>query len=261
MRIIAADDEARALRLLTSTIMEVVPDAEVLGFQDALSAIEFASNNICDAAFLDIHMRDMTGLELAKRLKDVYPDINVVFVTGYSEYALEAFGLYASGYILKPVDADGVRRAMANLRHPIEEVPPKKNLYIRCFGSFEVFHNGTPLNFSRAKSKELLAYLTDRAGATCTTRELISVLWEDEPAGLSQSSNLRNLISDLKNTLATVGQENILIKGRGTLSIDIEKIDCDYIDFLRSIPSAVNSYRGEYMVQYSWAEMTAASLK
>ena len=60
------------------------------------------------------------GIVLAKKLKEIYPKINIVFVTGYSQYANEAFALHASGYVYKPVTADKIINEMENLRNPIK---------------------------------------------------------------------------------------------------------------------------------------------
>ncbi len=79
-------------------------------------------------------------------------------------------------------------------------------------------------------------------------------------AKLSTQQHLRNLIADLKNVLTDAGVGNTILKNRNSIAIDCVLVDCDYYDFLRHIPYAVNSYHGEYMMQYSWAEITTASL-
>ena len=259
MRIIAVDDERLVLQLLVDSITQVVPEAEIHGFRKPGEAIMFARENGCDIAFLDIKMRGMTGLELARQLKDILSDINIIFVTGYSEYTLDAFRLYASDYLLKPATPQLVKQAIEHLRTPIKPKADKK-LSIQCFGNFEVFAGGKPVVFKRAKSKEILAYLVDRMGATCTMGELMTAIWEIGPDNSSRQSNLRNLISDMKHSLADVGAGEIIIKGRNSISLDINAVNCDYYDFLHHIPYAVNCYRGEYMAQYSWAEITTASL-
>ena len=259
MIIIAVDDEKLALDVLVDTINEVVPSAKIFGFRQPLEAISFAENESCDIAFLDIKMRGMTGLELAKRLKDINGKINIIFVTGYSEYSLDAFRLYASDYLLKPVDEEHVKKALENLRSPIN-ITQKKKVRIRCFGNFEVFVNNEPLNFNRTKTMELFAYLVDRKGASCSMSEITAKLWEDKPDSVSQKSNLRNLIYDLKNTLANVGADEIIVKNRNTIRLKTELVDCDYYEFLKGNLSSVNTYQGEYMHQYSWAEMTTATL-
>lgn len=119
LRILAVDDEPLALEMLADAIKKAAPDAEVIEFGTPSELLRYAENNICDIAFLDIHMRGMTGIGLAGRLKEKLPDINIVFVTGYDEYAGEAMALHASGYIVKPVTAEKVFRELADLRHPV----------------------------------------------------------------------------------------------------------------------------------------------
>lgn len=258
MRIIAVDDEKLALETLVNSITKVAPEADIHGFRKPDEATLFVQQNECDIAFLDIKMRGMTGLELAKQLKDIKGDINIIFVTGYSEYTLDAFRLYASDYLLKPATPEQVKQAMEHLRTPIKPKADKK-LYIQCFGNFEVFADGKPVIFKRTKSKKLFAYLVDRMGASCTMGELMTVIWEDGSDTSSRQSNLRNLISDVRRTLSDMGAGDIIHKERNKISLDINSVNCDYYDFLHNIPYAVNRYRGEYMMQYSWAEITTAA--
>lgn len=148
---------------------------------------------------------------------------------------------------------------LEHLRYPPENAPV--GIKIQCFGNFEIFVGGRALAFKRSKSKELLAYLVDRNGATCTNGEMLAVLWEDKPDSASLHSHLRNLIFDLSHTLEDAGVTGLLIRGRSTLALDTSKVDCDYYNFLRGSRSATNSYRGEYMTQYSWAEVTRSALR
>lgn len=259
MKIIAVDDEKLALDTLVDSIEKAVPDASIAGFRKPDDALQFICENDCEIAFLDIKMRGMTGLELAKRIKQIRGDINIIFVTGYSEYSLDAFRLYASDYLLKPATPDAVRQAMEHLRTPVKPAHTKRARF-QCFGNFEVFVDNKPLVFKRLKSKELLAYLVDRMGASATMGELMTVIWDDGADTSSRQSNLRNLIAELKNVLTEAGVESIILKNRNSIALDCKAVDCDYYDFLRHIPYAVNSYHGEYMAQYSWAEVTTAAL-
>ena len=133
-------------------------------------------------------------------------------------------------------------------------------LYARCFGPFEVFSQGRPLLFQRRKTKELLAFLIDRRGATCSAEEIGAVLWEDEADLRKTKHQLRNLVSDLRQTLKKIGMEDLLIRKSGILAIHAEQLECDFYQMLRGDPEAINAYRGEYMTQYSWAELTAGKL-
>ena len=228
--------------------------------EDLRAKVQFVyTNTHAKYDALRLTMRGMTGLELARQLKDIQGDINIIFVTGFSEYSLDAFRLYASDYLLKPATPDAVRQALGHLRTPVRPAQTKK-IRFQCFGNFEAYVENKPLVFKRAKTKELLAYLVDRMGASATMGELMAVIWEDGPDTSSRQSNLRNLIADLKNVLSDAGVGNIILKNRNSIAIDCESVDCDYYDFLRHIPYAVNSYHGEYMMQYSWAEITTAAL-
>ena len=85
MKILCLDDEELALRMLEMCVKKVKPDAEVLAFDDQDDLLAEAEKNGCDVAFLDIHMRGMNGVEVAKRLKESNPKMNIIFVTGFSE--------------------------------------------------------------------------------------------------------------------------------------------------------------------------------
>ena len=139
-------------------------------------------------------------------------------------------------------------------------MPGCSRLFARCFGSFEVFSQGRPFLFQRRKTKELLAFLIDQRGATCRAEEIGAVLWEDEADLGKTKHQLRNLVSDLRQALEKIGMGDLLIRKSGILAIHAEQLDCDYYQMLRGDPKAINAYRGEYMTQYSWAELTAGNL-
>ena len=261
MNILAVDDEKNALEGLESALKRELPEACIHAFRSGKDALDFAGKTPCTVAFLDIELRDMNGLELAKKLKDIQGKMNIVFVTGYSEYAIDAFDVHASGYLLKPVTPAKVQDAMENLRIPPAESTHRKRVRIQCFGNFEIFVDGVPLRFTRRQTKELLALLVDRKGAIMNTEQLCATLFEDAIPLLQQKSNLRKLVSDLSTTLRAADAESIFLKHRNSFAVAREAFDCDYYDFLRGLPSGVNAYAGEYMSQYSWAEMTLATLE
>lgn len=168
MNLLLVDDEMLALEALKTVVTNVLPNGTINAFNKASQAIEFAKSNKIDIALLDIDMRLVNGLEMAKALQELYPHINIIFVTGYAEYALDAFNLYASAYLTKPVSEDDVRSAFDCLRYPIVE----KRVRFHCFGNFEAYCDNTPIKFSLNKTKELLAYLVDRDGAECRRNEI-----------------------------------------------------------------------------------------
>ena len=179
MNILAVDDEYYALELMKRALEEVAGASTVYLCRDVRSALDTAMKTKIDVAFLDIHLPEKNGIELALDLKKLNPKVNIVFATGFSEYMKEGIDLRMSGYVLKPVTPEAVRTELENLRNPIEW-NPEKRIKILTFGNFDVFIDGNPLKFERKQAKEILAYLVDKRGTSATYTELAAMLWEDE---------------------------------------------------------------------------------
>ena len=260
MHIIATDDEQSALNVLMGAVREAVPLATVHGFRNPMEALEFMKETKCEIAFLDIQMREMSGMVLARKLKEIYPKVNIVFVTGYSQYANEAFALHASGYVYKPVTADKIINEMENLRHPVKW--KDTGIVVNTFGKFELIVDGEEVSFGRAKSKEMLAYLVDKKGKNATRKELATVLFEREDYSRATQDYLSKIVKELVDVLERVGAGKILKRGLNSYAVDVEAFSCDYYEYEKenATPDELNRFRGEYMKQYSWAEITLARL-
>lgn len=257
MNIIAVDDERLGLESLISAIRKASPNSNVVGFRDSDEVLEYVKENNVDVAFLDIQMRGTTGIELAKELKRINPSINIIFETGFDTYQQDAFSMHASGYVLKPITKEKVEVELDNLRHPLVENNGVLNrLVIKTFGNFEIFYKQKPIKFKYDKTKELFALLIDRRGALLSHGEIMAELWEDD----SHESYLRGLKKDLNDVLKGIGKENVIIQQRGKIAVVTDLVKCDYYDYLNGDVHALNLYRGEYMAQYSWAEVTNGSL-
>ena len=257
MRILAVDDEKLMLERLVRCITEAVPQAEVVSFQKATECLAYAMKEQVDVAFLDIRMRMMDGMELARQIKLLQPKINIIFTTGYSDYIYDAVSeIRCSGYVLKPVTTEQIRRELDNLRHPIEQQSGAK-VHMQCFGNFEVFVDGKVLPLKPEKMKELLDYLVDRKGALCSNSELLTVLWED---GGDHYDYLKKCKKSLVAALDEAGCKDVLVSKRGSIGVDKDAFSCDYYDWIEGKPSGINAYQGQYMTQYSWGEITNASL-
>ena len=116
--VIMVDDRKLILTGGLPILEEVMPHATVMGFTQASEAVEYAKANRVVLAFLDIELRNTSGLELCRTLLGINPRTNIVFLTAYSEYALDAWSTGASGFMLKPITPDGVREQLQNLRYP-----------------------------------------------------------------------------------------------------------------------------------------------
>ena len=103
MEILIADDEKYIREELKNTIDRIIPGNNYHFARNFDTALEEMKSNEIDIAFLDIRMPGKTGLELARAIKIIKPDINIIIVTAYADYALEALRLYVSGYILMPL--------------------------------------------------------------------------------------------------------------------------------------------------------------
>ena len=252
---IAVDDEVLMLGALTAAVKSSPDILEVTPFSDCEEALEFVKENSVDIAFLDINMRGMGGLALAEKIVATRPNCKIVFCTGYEEYAVSAFKLHASGYLMKPISAEDVQTEIDNIKGIKQK---DKILSVNCFGNFEVYAKHEKLVFKRLKTKELFAFLVDRKGAGMTAKQICAVLFPEDTDDTKNAAYLRQLVMDLKNTLKAVGAENVLCHETPCYRVDINLLKCDYINYLET---GKPEFLGEYMTQYSWAEETCAMLQ
>ena len=258
---ISVDDKINTAKEIVKIMTEIDPTGEHIPYKDAEAALTFAKEKLPDIAWLDIEMPGITGLELAKKMKEISPKTNIIFVTGHEKFAYQSFKLHASGFVLKPINKEDIIRELDELRNPVAKKEETKKVSVQCFGNFEVFDSsGTPVTFKRAKSKELLAYLIDRKGALCSVNEIYDVFFENVENEKQQKSWIRLWYAKLKEDLTKVGSADILVKAWNAYGIDTSKIDCDYYNYLSGDSFYINAFQGEYMTQYSWAEMTLGEL-
>lgn len=258
MRALTVDDEQIMLNALTSAVKESPDISSVAQFTSCTASLEWAKTNPIDIAFLDISMRGMGGLALAERLLEIQPNCKIVFCTGFSEYAVEAFKIHVSGYLLKPITAKAVQAEIDHIKQEkAKEKTTDKLLTVKCFGNFEVYAQGEFLNFKRLKSKELLAILVDRRGAGMTAKQICSIMWSGIEDDSKHMTYVRQLFVDLRNALRCADAEEVLQQNGYNYFLNTELIDCDYFSYLQT---GEPRFHGEYMMQYSWAESTCAGL-
>ena len=255
MKAIAVDDELYMLETLEEAVRASSDISQVDCFSSCSAALAYATENPIDIAFLDINMRGIGGLGLAEKLIELQPRCKIVFCTGYEEYAVSAFQLHVSGYLMKPITAEAVQKEIDHIKGL---KATEKLLTIKCFGNFEVLYNGEALPFRRKKAKELLAALVDRNGAGMTAKQLCAILFPDDSDDIKNAAYLRQLVLDLKNTLKMIRAEEVLQHDTPYYRIDTNLVKCDYFSFLET---GKPKFHGEYMTQYSWAEETCAMLQ
>ncbi len=258
MKTLTVDDSKPIVNMVIRILTKLYPKAEHLGATEVKDALEIFGSTKIDVAFLDVEMPVVSGIELARRLQEINPKVNIIFITGHVEYMKDAFALYASGYITKPVTEEDMKGAMDHLRYLVSD--ESKKVRVQCFGNFEVFVDDRPVHFARSKSKELFAYLVDRRGAACTNEMMIGNLWPDQPPSENIKTNLRVTLLEMINAFSALGYENIFFRGRNSMAVDTGKLDCDYYNYLNGTNDH-DIFRGEYMTQYEFAEETRAFLQ
>jgi two-component SAPR family response regulator len=128
VKVVMADDEPGVMLLLCS-ILSKLERALVIGAADnAKDAIALVREHNPDLAFLDIELPDIKGIELAERLREIKPDLAIVFITAHQEYSLDAFKLYAFDYILKPIDEERVKSTFQRI-YKMLEISKKSNTF------------------------------------------------------------------------------------------------------------------------------------
>ena len=143
MRAICVDDEKILMDHTVSMCSELPQIDEVRGFTKPKEALQWLEDNTADLALLDIDMPTMNGIELAMRIKEKSPDTAIIFITGYSHYAVDAFQVRASGYLLKPITQEMLAK---DVEYALSGMPKKlaSHVLVCTFGNFDVFVDGKP---------------------------------------------------------------------------------------------------------------------
>lgn len=260
MKALCIDDEPYVLQ----QIMLVCRDSEcfssVDGTMKAGEVLSILEKDPVDFVFLDINMPGTNGLSLGETIKRTYPQIALVFVTGYSEYAVNAFQMHADGYLTKPISVEDIKAEVNHIAQQKQRFQVKSDIFVQTFGNFEIYVKGEPVKFDRKKSKEVLAYLVDKRGTSVARAELASIFWEDELYDYSKQKQLDVFIQSLKKTLKAYDILSILEIEKGELRIDPFAFHCDFYDLLDGKQEALRAYCDDYMNAYSWSESTKAYL-
>ena len=256
IRVVVVDDEHLAAayleRLLSS--FDFVDIAGVFASPD--EALALIGSEPVDVAFLDIEMPGTNGLKLLEAIKEADPGIQVVLVTGYGQYALEAYEKRALGYLMKPCSRGDLEYYLEQARQLCAS-RRRKPLRVVAFGPFEVYAGAERVAFSNAKARELLAFLVDARGVGVSIESVASALWEGHAFDDSAKALVRRAVSDLRKVASKHGASGLVSGERGFLSLNPELVECDFFDHLES---GSPEFGGEYMSRYSWAEETSAAL-
>ena len=259
MTVFVVDSNAGALDRLAGLVSGLEPGGDVRTFQSSLEALAAAREIVVDVALLEVDLPELGGLDLGHYLKELHPMVNLIYISESPDRCYEALALHCSGYLLKPAGDAALRREFADLRYPAGQKAPKR-VFAQTFGNFELFVDGRPVDFKYNRTKEIVALLINNRGAQTSNGEIIGALWEDDGDPEKKASYLSNLRQDLQNTFKRLRLTDLIVKQRGSLGIDTQRIECDLYDWLEKKRKSKYHYLGDYMNQYSWAEYVHAEL-
>lgn len=164
----------------------------------------------------------MNGLQLAEEINKINENTKIVFVTGYRDYAYEAFKVRAYDYLLKPFNKEDIAEIFRRVN--------KKDIYIKTSGHFEVLINGVPIKFKTIKSKELLAILVHTKDSYLTSEYIITYLWPNREYDEKVKNLYRRALKDLRDVLIDNNIENILMDFRNQRAVNVAEFRSDPYD-------------------------------
>lgn len=256
MRIIYVDDEVIQLEnfRLSSKNLKEIDSLEC--FSQSEEALQWAQEHPVDLVFLDIEMPIINGIELAIRLRQINANIKIIFVTAYEQYALEAFGVRAIGYLLKPYGREDIQNELehaagVSLEHT------RKRVQIVTMPELLVTVDGKRLSLGHTRQEELLALLVDRGKRGITRRDALDCIWEGRSGG---DSAYWACLSRLKCMLEEAGVPDLLLADGYIRYLNTDLVDCDLYRMLDGDREVIKNYQGEYLRRYSWAEERNAQL-
>lgn len=257
MHVIYVDDEKPAIdnfRLTTEKFSEI---RSLETFQSGAAALEYVREHTVDVAFLDMEMPGLHGLSLAQEIKAHDERIRVIFVTAYSQYALDAWGVDASGYLLKPYTAAEIHRELAKCTY---RYLPSSRVVIETIPNLSVTVDGAPFHVPGAKTREMLAFLIDRGERGFSVGEGIACLWPDRAADAGTQSLCRMTWKRLMTALEAAGIGDIVVSSDNRRYLKTDQVECDLYRLLAGDEKAKRKYNGEYLSEYEWAEERNAQL-
>lgn len=278
IRALLIDDEKLAL-LQLEKMLAAYPDIQMAGSSmEPAEALELAATLQPDVVFLDIHMPDMNGMRAAELIQQVSPRADIVFVTAYDAYALEAFDINALDYLLKPISRDRLAKTIHRLQERFgrisRETPAQDNTRLHVLGSVTYSRSDLapqPLKWRTTKAQELFLYLLHHRNRFVGKDEILQLLWPDfDPK--KGSTHLYTTIYQIKQCLKQASLDihiHNVSSGEGYM-LESDKVKLDVAEWEESIRTMkginpdnrhmhqrlFDMYRGEYLgtYDYLWAE-------
>lgn len=239
MKAFIIDDEYLMIQEMKFQLSDY-PNLEITGtYSSASHVLEDAQGKKPDVIFMDIDMPGISGLELALKLAKQNSNIAIVFVTAYSEYALDAYKAYPIDYLLKPIEQERLFKTLdhiAKIKNLQNKDIPQEEIKIKCFGRFEFViprdksQYDDLLCMNNQKEKMLWAYLIFCFDKSVSRTELTNLLFD----GVENSKTINYLhvmIHSIRKQLDVSGINCTLHYSGGNYMLKIAPGICDYVDF------------------------------
>lgn len=252
MKAVYVDDERPALVNFESVEKNIEEISSLKLFTDGNKALDYIRENEVDIAFLDMELSVTNGIQLAKEIKKHNVNIHIVFVTAYTKYAFEAFGVDAVDYILKPYSADEIKQVIAKAKR-IKPIILKR-VKICTMPDLGLWVDDNLIHLGRTKAEELFALLVDKYESGITSSEAIEYLWPERVNDNNTQSLFRMTFKRMMTMLEGFDIADIIISKGKYKSIDVNKVECDLYELLNGNKEYIEKYTGHYMQRYSWAE-------
>ncbi|OPH59632.1 hypothetical protein BC351_19310 [Paenibacillus ferrarius] len=235
LRAIIVDDEELSIKRLKNILIDS-GEIEICGmFLNPVEAYEFVKSNPVDVAFLDISMPEINGMKLSGLLFELDASLDVVFVTGHDNYAVQAYDMSAIDYLLKPITTQRMSKTLDKIRKKLRVSSVEPSIAIHLLNGLKLYRrdqNKAQIKLRSPKTEELFAFLVCKR--TVSREEIIDTLW----SGLEPEKAWKNLNSTLYYVRKAISDNkavHCIVADRNEIRIDESGVYCDLYELERLI--------------------------
>ncbi|QMV40964.1 response regulator [Cohnella cholangitidis] len=241
MKILIVDDEP-AMLLAMKRLLSKMEGVELVGsFRNAADVLEFVRNEDVDLAFLDIKIAGDDGLELARHLREVRADLEIVFTTSHADYAIQAYDVYPLDYMVKPISRNRLAQTIARAsdkRSASSEDPGDRaslRLTVRGLGCCEASSKQAGnVKWISKKSMELFAYLLVHRGRSVAKSRILADIFPEMPPKNAETY-LNTAVYQLRKALSPHGFKEMVLSANEQYRVDLAQADIDFIQFEQGV--------------------------
>ncbi|MBD2844106.1 response regulator [Paenibacillus sp. IB182496] len=253
MRVVVIDDEPLALEYLEKRLLEQGGIAIVGKYTDPFSGRDAVARGGVDAVFLDIHLPEVNGMELAEQLLAEQPALNIVFVSAHDDFAVQAFELDALDYVVKPVGAQRLAKTLERIRFRLEQtqvheqeraderLQGEEGLQVQLLGQMRIAERSGALaavQWRTARAREMFLYLLQHRGQLIRKSEFIELLWPDYDLG-KVYAQLYTTVYHIRKTLERYGDHFELSSTSDAYTLNIHRVQFDTEQMERKLTDKV----------------------